>query len=85
VAYVDDGTTGSERSGDARAVAGRIRLSKSAVSRRFVALSTAHMKKWLASDLSGGMSAVLPHLEITPQRPGWLAEDVVLIGPVSGA
>ena len=28
-------------------------LSKSAVSRRFVALSTAHMKKWLASDLSG--------------------------------
>ncbi len=27
-------------------------LSKSAVSRRFVALSTAHMKKWLASDLS---------------------------------
>jgi hypothetical protein len=28
-------------------------LSKSAVSRRFVALSAAHMKKWLASDLSG--------------------------------
>src|ERR1700692_4002217 len=28
-------------------------LSTSAVSRRFVALSTAHMKKWLASDLSG--------------------------------
>ena len=28
-------------------------LSKSAVSRRFVALSAVHMKKWLASDLSG--------------------------------
>src|SRR6202163_1331229 len=28
-------------------------LSKSAVSSRFVPLSTAHMKKWLASDLSG--------------------------------
>src|SRR6266446_3729389 len=30
-----------------------------------------------------GMSAVLPHLEITPQRPDWLADDTVLIGPVS--
>src|SRR6266446_10230123 len=28
-------------------------------------------------------SAVLPHLEITPQRPHWLADDTVLIGPVS--
>src|SRR2546427_5526065 len=28
-------------------------LSKSAVSRRFVAMSAAHMTKWLASDLSG--------------------------------
>jgi putative transposase len=28
-------------------------LSKSAVSRRFVALSAAHMKEWMASDLSG--------------------------------
>jgi hypothetical protein len=29
------------------------------------------------------MSAVLPHLEITPRRPHWLADDAVLIGPVS--
>src|SRR5712671_1155491 len=26
---------------------------------------------------------LLPHLEITPPRPHWLADDTVLIGPVS--
>src|SRR3974390_1856442 len=30
-----------------------------------------------------GMSAVLPHLEITPQRPNLLAEDAVRCQPVS--
>ena len=38
--------------GDVPASAGA-GLSKSAVSRRFVALSTARMKEWMASDLSG--------------------------------
>src|SRR5258708_1955507 len=28
------------------------------------------------------MSAVLPHTEITMQRPDWLADDAVTIGPV---
>src|ERR1700680_4053121 len=31
------------------------------------------------------MSAVLPHPEITTQRLDWLAEDAVMIGPVSAA
>src|SRR5229473_8383356 len=31
------------------------------------------------------MSAVLPHLEITPLRPHCLAEDAVWIGPVSSS
>src|SRR5207237_3450584 len=38
--------------GDLPAAAGA-GLSKSAVSRRFVALSAARMKEWMASDLSG--------------------------------
>jgi hypothetical protein len=29
------------------------------------------------------MSAVLPHQEITPPRPHWVADDAVLIEPVS--
>jgi hypothetical protein len=31
-----------------------------------------------------GMSAVFTHPEITPRRPHWLAEDTVMIAPVSG-
>jgi hypothetical protein len=31
------------------------------------------------------MSRVLPHTEITTQRPDWLAEDPVGIAPVSMA
>src|SRR5713226_403083 len=30
------------------------------------------------------MSRVLPHAELTPQRPDWVADDAVLIAPVSG-